>query len=234
MQERSGPIRVLDLGCGTGLLTTSLMNALPFELQFSLVDVDAAMLAVARERLQSGGSVQSFDVAPAESLPHPDDSFDLVIIGSAWHWMRPEPSVNEVNRVLRSGGGVFICEYQFPKAVELSDLNEWIRVQFNQKWKPATQKPRGTLQVLTECWRQHPLFSQAGQWLQLHQRNHDASELVGVIASQSRYQHFESALIEVERWRAREELMLKLRSMMPAEWVKFQYSYEGRFFKKRR
>jgi len=227
-------LKVIDIGCGTGLVTSSFVRAVPVLLESHLVDVDPEMLAVARSRFENKTYAKSFHCAPAESLPHPDESFDVVLIGSAWHWMKPEQSLREIERVLKPGGIVFIFEYQFPKALNQIELNDWIRIQFNTVWKPQTQVPRGTLKELTSVWRSHDQFSQCAALSLVSERMHDASELAGVIASQSRYQHYEQILPESEQLLERARLQKNLEDRMKPEICSFLYGYEGYVFKKRR
>ena len=227
-----GPLRVLDLGCGTGLVTESFLRSAPKNAEYHLVDVDPQMLSEARERFAETAGVKSFLVAGAEKLPHSDRFFDLVLIGSAWHWMNPALAMQEIERVLKPGGAVFIFEYQFPKSVSNAGLNDWIRIQFNTEWKPETQVPRGSLKELTQCWRDHSCFSQVNQASFFSSREHQAAELAGVICSQSRYQHFEQRFsVDVQKTK-RNELTEKLNQLLAGMPTQFSYFYEGYFFKK--
>ncbi len=76
------PVRVLDLGAGTGKLTDSLLGR---GLDVVAADPSVQMLDVLRQRHPG---VEAH-VATAESLPLPDDSVDAVVIGQACHWMEP-------------------------------------------------------------------------------------------------------------------------------------------------
>jgi ubiquinone/menaquinone biosynthesis C-methylase UbiE len=226
-------LKVLDLGCGTGLVTESFIKSYSAPSSFDLVDPDSSMLLQAKERFAHENSISSFHCSSAENVPFEDESFDLVLIGSAWHWMNPESALKEIERILKPNGFVFIFEYQFPKAPQRSDLNDWIRIQFNTHWKPTTQTPRGSLRELTECWRKNAQFSQVSSGTLLQSRLHHASELAGVIVSQSRYQHFVQNFSEHEKVKLREELEKDLNQFLKDELAKFEYSYEGFLFKKR-
>jgi ubiquinone/menaquinone biosynthesis C-methylase UbiE len=97
------PLRVLDVGCGTGFL------ALRFaELGHVVggVDLSAQMLEQARAKAQRAGLEIEFSVGNATHLDYADETFDVV---AARHviWNLPDPGrgVSEWLRVLRPGGG---------------------------------------------------------------------------------------------------------------------------------
>jgi SAM-dependent methyltransferase len=88
---------VLDLGAGTGKLTTRLV-----ERGLSVVAVDPIpeMLEVLSNSLPDTPAL----LGTAEEIPLPDDSVDAVLVAQAWHWFDPMRAVPEVARVLRPGG----------------------------------------------------------------------------------------------------------------------------------
>jgi SAM-dependent methyltransferase len=99
------PERILDVGCGTGLLFDRLSEALPDAGLFG-VDPSAGMLGVARGK---AGGRAALTRAAAERLPFRSGSFDLVLTVSALHyWREPAAGVREIRRVLRPGGQVAI------------------------------------------------------------------------------------------------------------------------------
>lgn len=229
----SNQIQVLDLGCGTGLVTESFLKFNPDHCSVHLLDPDAEMLKQAQIQLSSNPAIRSFVCASAEQTPFSQDQFDLILVGSAWHWMNQKSALLEMERVLKPGGMVFIFEYQFPKCINYSELNDWIRLKFNSHWKPTTQTPRGSLKELTECWRIHSEFSQWSSSLIVQERQHSSSELAGVIVSQSRYQHYEQTFHPSERMQLRIQLEQDLDVFLKGKSGNFTYSYEGYVFKKR-
>ncbi len=93
--------RILDLGCGDGLLTQRLAAT---GARVRGVDASPQMVAAARGR---GVTV---DEASAEALPYSDGVFDAVFSNAALHWVRGQDAMlAEVHRVLRSGGR-FVAE----------------------------------------------------------------------------------------------------------------------------
>jgi hypothetical protein len=60
----------------------------------------------------------TFQPATAESLPFPDDSFDVVVSSLVMHHLAEDgrlPAVREMRRVLRPGGTVLLAEFAIPE-----------------------------------------------------------------------------------------------------------------------
>lgn len=92
------PVRdVLDLGAGTGKLTSRLVER---GLQVVAVDPIPELLDVLRSALPDTPAM----LGTAEQIPLPDNSVDAVLVAQAWHWFDPERAAAEVARVLRPGG----------------------------------------------------------------------------------------------------------------------------------
>jgi SAM-dependent methyltransferase len=53
----------------------------------------------------------------AEALPVDDATFDAVVVSSAWHWFEQPTATNEMARVLRDGGGLFVFWNGFSRNV---------------------------------------------------------------------------------------------------------------------
>ncbi|UQX89912.1 class I SAM-dependent methyltransferase [Jatrophihabitans telluris] len=96
--------RALELGCGTGFFLLNLKLAGVLE-EGHVTDLSPGMVEVA---VRNGAGL-GFDidgrVADAESLPYPDDSFDLVVGHAVLHHIPDvELALREVVRVLKPGG----------------------------------------------------------------------------------------------------------------------------------
>ena len=101
------PVRILDLGAGTGKLTAQLAGlALDGGRPNVLaVEPDPHMLAELRGSLQRW-SLPTVTAAAgrAESIPLPDESVDAVLAGQAAHWFDVDRAMPEIFRVLTPGG----------------------------------------------------------------------------------------------------------------------------------
>jgi SAM-dependent methyltransferase len=88
---------VLELGAGTGLLTTELA---PRVVHVMAVEPDERMRSV----LSARGLGVTVLEGSAEQIPAAGAAFDAVVAQSAWHWVDERRAVPEVARVLRPGG----------------------------------------------------------------------------------------------------------------------------------
>ena len=98
-------LRVLDVGCGPGALTTELVRRLGAE-AVSAIDPSEPFVAAARER-HPGVDVRR---AAAEELPFADRCFDAALAQLVVHFMTdPVAGLREMARVTRERGVVAAC-----------------------------------------------------------------------------------------------------------------------------
>ena len=91
------PLRVVDLGAGTGILTRQLVD---LGHEVVPVEPDAGM----RRRLAEVGNAREALDGSAENIPLPDGDVDAVVAGQAYHWFDREKAHPEIARVLRPQG----------------------------------------------------------------------------------------------------------------------------------
>lgn len=92
-----GAAEILELGAGTGKLTTELV-ALGHDVRAT--DPDEAMLEVLRERVPGVRT----SVGTAEHIAAGDRSVDVVVAAQAFHWFDLDRALPEIARVLKPGG----------------------------------------------------------------------------------------------------------------------------------
>jgi SAM-dependent methyltransferase len=93
----SRPVRVADVGAGTGKLTATLIG---LGAEVTAVEPDPQMLAELRRTMPEVRSMPG----SAEEIPLPDASLDAVLAGQAMHWFDMNRALPEIARVLRPGG----------------------------------------------------------------------------------------------------------------------------------
>jgi ubiquinone/menaquinone biosynthesis C-methylase UbiE len=104
--------RVLDVGCGSGVVTREIARRVGSEGRAVGVDPSPGLLAVARELARDVGLGDrvEFREGTAHRLPFPDGTFDaLVCVTVLAHVPAGEAAIPELVRVVRPGGriGVF-------------------------------------------------------------------------------------------------------------------------------
>ncbi|WIV58972.1 class I SAM-dependent methyltransferase [Amycolatopsis nalaikhensis] len=100
--------RWLDVGCGTGALTSAVLAAAdPAEVVG--VDPSEGFLKTARESVTDPRA--SFSLADARELPFPDDDFDVVVSGLVLNFV-PDPAkaASEIARVTRGLAAAYVWD----------------------------------------------------------------------------------------------------------------------------
>jgi len=100
--------RILDVGCGTGVLLSAIQANYP-TVSFVGADLTESMLRVAAARFPAPPPLAVADVA---HLPFRASSFDAVVSTSAFHyWPDPRNALREIARVLRPRGNLVITDW---------------------------------------------------------------------------------------------------------------------------
>ena len=95
---------VLEIACGTGLLTKRLRERVPPSLRLVATDISRPMLDYARAKL-AGTSGVEWQEANAMQLPFPDERFGVVACGFGFMFMPDwQDALRQARRVLAKGG----------------------------------------------------------------------------------------------------------------------------------
>ncbi len=115
--------RLLDVGCGTGLLLARLAPLLP-EVNMAGVDRDPAMLVRARARLPEA----TFLRASAGALPFAAAAFAAAVTSSSLHfWPDPARGLAELHRVLHPGGRLLVLDWS-ADPLHMRLFERWVRL----------------------------------------------------------------------------------------------------------
>ncbi len=128
--------RVLDLGCGPGLL------AIPFAklgMAVTAVDPEPDMIAACAAAAREAGV--EVTVAQGSSFDLPSGAFRLVTMGRSFHWMDREATLKALDRVVTADGALAFFEDDNPATAE----NAWHRalreigIQYGRNTSPNVQ-----------------------------------------------------------------------------------------------
>lgn len=101
--------KVLEVGCGTGFFLLNLAQA-GYIGEAHCTDISPGMVAQCIENGRRLGIEVQGQVADAEALPYPDNSFDLVLGHAVIHHLpNLEAAFSEFHRVLKPGGRLVIA-----------------------------------------------------------------------------------------------------------------------------
>ena len=130
MRGHGAPVDILDVGCGTGEITSRLAGLFPAA-RVTGVDLIDAHLALARERYAALGDRLTFQRADAFELPFADKRFDLVVCRHVLQAVpEPERMIAELVRVARPGGVLHLLveDYDMIHAAGAQDVSSFWHV----------------------------------------------------------------------------------------------------------
>lgn len=108
LPQNSSPLRILDVGCGTGA-----MGLILAEMGHTVIGIDLSegMMEVGRGKAFKFGLPMTFQNGDAENPPFKDNSFDAVINRHLlWTLPHPDTALKGWYRVLKPGGIVMVID----------------------------------------------------------------------------------------------------------------------------
>jgi len=122
--------KVLDLGCGTGVLT---LKAAQKGAKVKGIDINPQMLEIAKKRAIKKNLIQNIELCEmgvAELGSEESKSYDVVTSGLCFSELSEDEliyTLKEVKRILKPGGLLLIADEVKPKNISNKILNEIIR-----------------------------------------------------------------------------------------------------------
>ncbi len=147
-----GAMRIADLAGGTGDIASRILDRAP-EAEITVIDINAEMLAVGRQRVAGVDWV----CGDAEKLPLPDSSLDAVTMAfGIRNCTDPAAVLAEARRVLRPGGRFMCLEFSRIQVVGLDGVYDAYSFQAIPRIGGLLAGDRDAYQYLVESIRQFP------------------------------------------------------------------------------
>lgn len=121
----SEPELVVDLGCGTGLSTRPWHSRAR---NVTGIDPSEDMLIAARAATKSSNIIYQLGTGQSTGLEL--GCADIITCSSAAHWMEPEPTVQEISRVLKRNGILIVYGHYYPVFLQSPALTK-----FYERWR---------------------------------------------------------------------------------------------------
>jgi ubiquinone/menaquinone biosynthesis C-methylase UbiE len=126
--------KILELGCGHGLLWKENRDRIPTGWNITLSDLSSGMLDAAWRNLVVSGRAFQFKEIDAQSIPFEDETFDAVLANHMLYHVPDRPkAIAEIKRVLKPGGHLIATTVGENHMKEMMD---WLRqVHISKVWE---------------------------------------------------------------------------------------------------
>lgn len=132
---------ILDVGCGTGDLVTSLRKENNYKGKLFAVDISEGIMREGIEKNISGNLDINFEVSDAQNLPFNDSYFDVIIAKHMlYHVPNIEKAVNEVYRTLKKGGKFIVSLNSTNTKNKIKIIRNLVSNKFNLSWESCNDR----------------------------------------------------------------------------------------------
>ena len=130
LEAVTGPARLLEVACGTGVSTEALRGALGSDVEIVATDLNPAMLEYAQS-VRGGLESVAWQQADGQDLAFEDGTFDAVVCQFGVMFMpEKDQGMAEMARVLKPGGTLLITTWDSLEANTLPALGQRVLKQF--------------------------------------------------------------------------------------------------------
>jgi ubiquinone/menaquinone biosynthesis C-methylase UbiE len=133
--------KILDAGCGTGLLTIALLKALDHPVRITAIDLSGSSIVTAKKAVEEKAGREDkvrFTQANVLALPFANNSFDFVVTSGVLEYVPLREGLGELARVLKPKG------YILHLPVRPSPVSKMLEVMFRFKTHPPREVAENT------------------------------------------------------------------------------------------
>jgi len=123
--QKSEPLRIADIGCGTGASTLQLANSLNAEI--TAVDFLPEFIEALKDNAEAGGLSEKIKTLECsmEQLPFAEEEYDVIWSEGAIYNMGFEKGLNEWRRFLKPGGALIVSEITWITNTRPSEIQHY-------------------------------------------------------------------------------------------------------------
>lgn len=132
--------RILEVGCGSGVLTRLLAECTPAATPIVAIDINQYFLREARDLAKKRGYRDEIDFreGSAEALPFADDVFDVVVSATVMEEVDADRMLAELIRITKPGGRIGVM-------IRAEDMMSFTNVALRAELKTKIVSPRGNV-----------------------------------------------------------------------------------------
>lgn len=178
--DRSTPLKMADIGCGTGASTLLLARLL--KAQITAVDLLPEFLEVLNARAQRLGVAQAITTLACsmDHLPFAEEDFDVIWSEGAIYTIGFEQGISDWRRYLKVGGLLVVSEITWTTETRPADLQRHWESQYPEIDRASAKfrllerhgySPIGYFLLPEHCWLDHyyrPLQARFADFLNRH------------------------------------------------------------------
>ncbi len=188
--DRSHPLKIADIGCGTGASTILLAKELDAEI--TAVDFLSEFLDELQSRAHDHEVADKITklVCSMDALPFSDEEFDLIWSEGAIYNMGFEAGVSAWSRHLKPGGKLIVSEITWLSAIRPIDLQSHWEKEYPEIDVASSKigilerygySPEAYFFLPTHCWLEnyyHPIQGRLDEFLERHSQSDQAKAIV--------------------------------------------------------
>lgn len=190
--DRACPLKIADIGCGTGSATLLLARELDAEI--IAVDFLPAFLEILQSRAQNQGVAEKITTLDCsmDVLPFPDEEFDVIWSEGAIYNMGFEAGISAWRRFLKPGGKLVVSEITWLTAERPQELQAYWDAEYpaidvaSAKMALLEQHgycPEAYFYLPKHCWLDnyyHPIHNGIQAFLERNAQSKAAREIVEI------------------------------------------------------
>lgn len=123
MIRKQGPEKILDIATGTADLAIAMASSGAKKIQG--IDISEGMLSIGRKKIEDKNlqNLITLQWGDSEDIPFPDAQFDAVTVAfGVRNFEHPLKGLQEINRVLKPGGMIYVLEFSQPQKFPIRQL----------------------------------------------------------------------------------------------------------------